>query len=407
MIALINFGKRDMRLRPIIGKIIKPCAQKDYFCYAKKIHDYWTHEIKYAYDPVDVELIEDAFNSSNAGIADCDSKCIGFCSFCEQIGLPCRLVTYKTSATSDEYLHVASQVKIPGKGWVTSDCTMPKHEFGWSPPESMPSRTWTVSKNGEDGEALMMSGLGYVFNQGRRKGMRGLGFVAELACACSQPLMGLGYGDSPCVKCASKNGLGAMGDISSTVQDAVNGTTKSSLVSARTRSLENLDYTYRAVQAAQSSGDPRLISSAAISRQDALRAKGSLDAAISKYNELASAITTYSGGYYSPGMAGLGAVQSVVALAAIGAVAVIAASLAAATAMYYSDANASMRSIDSYGRLAASLGKAGVSGGMINDIFNTLKPSPVGGITSSIGTVLLLGALGFVGYKVAIKRGLV
>ena len=158
-----NQGKRDMRLRPLVGKIIEKCPQKDYLCYAKAIHDYVCYKIKYAYDPVDIELVEDPMNIIKAGIADCDSKCILFCALCEQIGLPCRFVTIKHNDFASEYTHVFSEVLINNQ-WITSDCTMPSKPFGWKPPASMPRKEWPVSQSAESAGApsfdpLNLSGL--------------------------------------------------------------------------------------------------------------------------------------------------------------------------------------------------------------------------------------------------------
>lgn len=161
MRELVSQGKRDFRLRTAVGKILQACPNKDYECFAQSIHQFCTHQIKYVFDPNGIELIEAPYRILEAGIADCDSIVVLAASMCESIGLPARFVTIKAdSSRPSQYSHVFLQVKIPNKGWIGMDCTMPDKPFGWEPDGTYPRKTWPSSNDGvESHDKDEMAGL--------------------------------------------------------------------------------------------------------------------------------------------------------------------------------------------------------------------------------------------------------
>jgi hypothetical protein len=409
MNKLIQFGKRDMRLRPIIGKIIGKCPQKDYYCYAKAIHDYWCYEIKYAYDPVDVELVEDAYNAIQAGIADCDSKVIGFCSMCEQIGLPCRMVTVKSSVFSSEFTHVYAEVFVKGK-WIASDCTMPKEGFGWAPPPDMPKKVWPVSESAarsdESGVDFMMMGLGCMGCPGKSScscgcGEKKDGMLAELGLSGSKREKFKRSGKS---RRRSMQGLGDYSNITDLIQAVMDGDYASELQSAKNRAYENQTYTYNVMTSAQSSGDSDFYNQAAAAYNAALDNLHAVQAEISDYSRLVNAIQTYSmGAVTPPQLASMGVAPAVAAitLAGIAAVAYIANQCQAA----YAQRKMTERSLT--GRIQA-MKDAGYSTEQGSQILHEHADEEGAGdssITGSIGTVVILGVLGALGYMFLKKRG--
>jgi hypothetical protein len=158
---LVTLGKRDFRVRKVLGKIVRDCPSKDYLCYAKAIHAFCRDQIRYVFDPQNVELVESPWSILESGVADCDSICVLAATFYEQAGFPTRFVTIKADGKKpDTFSHVFVEVKIPGKGWNGSDCTQPGRDFGWSPPESYPRKNWPGSKDAkEDHEGDEMAGL--------------------------------------------------------------------------------------------------------------------------------------------------------------------------------------------------------------------------------------------------------
>lgn len=163
----VDNGKRDFKLRTLVGSLIQSCGHKDYECYARKCYDFCATKIKYAYDPVNVELIEAPERILESKIADCDSICVLLASMCENIGLPCKFVTIKADpANPNEFSHVYTMVGIPQKNgkprkWIAMDPTMPQKGFGWEPPPAFPRKEWPASTDPlpKDGNADMM-GLG-------------------------------------------------------------------------------------------------------------------------------------------------------------------------------------------------------------------------------------------------------
>lgn len=400
MLKLIQIGKRDMRLRPVIGEVIANCKQKDYRCYAKAIHDYVCYKIKYAYDPVDIELIEDPINIIKAGIADCDSKCILFCSMCEQIGLPCRLVTVKSSMLSDEFSHVFAEVNIKGQ-WVASDCTMPDKGFGWSPPSDMPRKTWGVSETAKS----MDSGGPDILGLGRM----GCADKAKCSCGCSdkEPMMSaLGLGSHRRKGKKRRSGMKGLGDYSNIIdliQAVMDGSYASELQSAKNNAYENQTYTYNIMIAAQNAGDSNLYNIAAAAYNAALDNLRAVQSEISTYSNMVNTIQTYSMGALRPpqlAAMGLEPATTAITLAGIAAVAAIAYTLSSAY-------QARQRTQQSLAVQVASLKEAGYTSEQAAAILENYTPpsDSGGGLTGSIGTTAIIVGLAALGFMFLKKRG--
>lgn len=159
---LVTEGKRDFRVRTAVGKLIHSCPNKDYLCFVQAIHEFCTHKIKYVFDPNGVELIESPYKILESGIADCDSIVVLAAAMAESIGLPAKFVTIKADrGRPNDYSHVYLKVKVPRKGWVALDCTMPDKPFGWEPPFQLAHKDWPASRDGvESHDTDEMAGLG-------------------------------------------------------------------------------------------------------------------------------------------------------------------------------------------------------------------------------------------------------
>jgi hypothetical protein len=147
----VTTGKRDMRVRQIIGNIIENCPSKDHGCYAEALYVFARDKVRYAFDPVGVEYVEDPIRiATESRIADCDSIAAMLATFYEAIGLPSRFVTIKADPERpNEYSHVYLQVRIPRRGWVAADPTQPDKYFGWEPPQHFPRTYWPASNDAE------------------------------------------------------------------------------------------------------------------------------------------------------------------------------------------------------------------------------------------------------------------
>lgn len=161
---LVAAGKRDFRIRELVGKLVRECSKKDYACYGQACFNYCRDQIQYVYDPTGVELLESPWRLppeyGGSGIADCDSICILLASMFEAMGFPARFVTIRADKSRpDEFSHVFVETKIPGHGWMGADATMPE-EFGWKP-EGYPRREWPATKDGgAEGNDPTVMGIG-------------------------------------------------------------------------------------------------------------------------------------------------------------------------------------------------------------------------------------------------------
>ncbi len=203
MQKLVNSGKRDNKIRELCGQILnpkngtRPCASKDYFCYAKALYEYVKTKILYAYDPNGVEYLEKASVVASNGIADCDSMDILLCSMFEHVGLQSQFVTIKADPNRpNEFTHVFTRVMIPKMGWVCADPIMPDKWFGWEPPFPNGRKYWAATSDalnqtldespsipfpspGQPGQSMDfspvdgMSGLGSLGRGGHGHGGRG------------------------------------------------------------------------------------------------------------------------------------------------------------------------------------------------------------------------------------------
>jgi hypothetical protein len=141
----VDQGKRDPRIRELAGKIISGEDEKDYEGYARAIHNWIRSNIKYAFDPAGVETLEWPARILDIKIADCDSSAILNAALNESIGLESRFRAIKANRNNqNEFSHIWSEVYIPQKGWMASDCTMPKG-FGWRPPDHYGAKNWPAS----------------------------------------------------------------------------------------------------------------------------------------------------------------------------------------------------------------------------------------------------------------------
>ena len=160
---MVDLGKREPAIRKLVGDLAFTCDPKNYYCYAQAAHNFCRDQIRYVFDPSGVELIENPVRILETRAADCDSIVILMASICESMGFPSRFVTICADLTRpDEFSHVFLEVKIPHEGWVGSDPTQPRRDFGWEAGPEYKRKTWPASNDEpEDArEEDKMSGLG-------------------------------------------------------------------------------------------------------------------------------------------------------------------------------------------------------------------------------------------------------
>lgn len=313
--GLVEHGKRDFRIRQVLGKIIEDCDQKDYYCYAKAVHDFVKFKIKYVHDPVDVELVESPWHILQSGIADCDSKCGLEGAFYECMGMPYQFVTVKGIPGSNEFSHVYGRVKVPGRGWIATDTTMPNKPFGWEP-KGLPEKTWDMTPMEEENETNMNA---LICDSGMSGGV--VDMQQEIIPLSGNPVY-----------------LGEMSGATeeATISGVVDGSTYRALRAAKDRSNDLAVKVGSILNAANqiTNSDERAKAMAQYTRaQAAVTAeRTALQNAIEKYNELARLIQTYSNQTYKPQLMGLG--NPIIVLAGIAVVATAALAFQVAMSAY-------------------------------------------------------------------------
>lgn len=147
MRRFVEKNKRNGRIKEYLYAMIGGCPQKDYLCYARSIYDWVVANTRYTWDPHNVEMVQDPFYVlSVTRVGDCDDMATLMAMLYEFIDLPARFVTVKADAAAPgEYSHVFTEVKVPGRGWLGADVTMPQKGFGWVPPPQYPRKTWPAT----------------------------------------------------------------------------------------------------------------------------------------------------------------------------------------------------------------------------------------------------------------------
>jgi hypothetical protein len=200
MQKLVGAEKQNQLLLDTVGAIlwgripnIPACNSKDYACYAKALYTFCRDNIKYVYDPYQVEYLEAPHRILEKGIGDCDSVTPLLVSMWESIGLKAQFVTIKADATRpDEFSHVYCRVEIPNVGWVVGDPTMPNKDFGWEPQGAFFKRYWHGSSQELDSLLDTSDSVNLSQPKATVAQMSGLGaFVQRQAFPGTPPFAGL------------------------------------------------------------------------------------------------------------------------------------------------------------------------------------------------------------------------
>lgn len=401
---LVEHGKRDFRIRKVLGQILQDCAQKDYKCYAKAVHDFCTYRILYVHDPVDVELVESPWAILQSGIADCDSKCALAGAFFECMGMPYEFVTVKGDPSSSEFSHVYGRVNIPGVGWTATDTTMPNKPFGWEP-KGLPEKTWLVSRSEPDMQILCDSDLE---SADSLSGMDG-GVVAM-----QQPLMPIprhnmsGITDTisdawSSVVGAVEGAVGGSADSVAALQNVMDGSAYSELMAAKAAS-NNLEVMAgqilnKANAMTDANAREAMMQKYAQVQAAVTKERSALLNAINAYNKLAQDVATYSLGQYKPQQLGVVPAAAVYALIGIGVI--------SAGVLAYQSGMRAYRDADGQALNIAreAMAFVGVSKGIdVGSVFSSLSPSfKATDVLDKFGTYAAVGGGIFLLYIVATR----
>jgi len=414
---LVASGKRHFPFREFVGSLVRDCPKKDYSCYMQTCFNYCRDRIQYVYDPVGVELIESPWKIipelGGSGIADCDTICVVVASMAEAMGFPARFVTIKADQVRpDEFSHVFTEVKMPGKGWMGADATMP-HEFGWSP-EGYPRQNWPATKDSEDqGHDEAVMGMGSA-------GMYGMAdFIDEGAASDSHAIdmyAPLDYGPAVSVRPNANveytvrpmmHGLGAMGadqGVLEILEGVYNGTIQQDLKSKWAQVQAQLSSINDARNKAIKLPEPARSQALALvtaARNQALGASMQLTDAKNKYDAIVDIMVGIPG-VSAPSkftLSGLGFLPP--AIAAFAVTGTVLAGLAVALGFAMSQAGGMIHGGDGYLQQIANIFSA--FGTAIQQFGGAA--SQFGGAVTNVGMLVLVGLAGYVGYEYLKMKG--
>ncbi len=118
---LIIEHSKDVRLRELVAKILKPCPSKNFLCYIKAIVNYIRKNVKYVYDPPKLETIQSPKRTLILGMGDCDDHTVLAGTLLRIAGFPIKIVLGDIN-NDGRYEHVFIKVKVKDR-WLTVDTT--------------------------------------------------------------------------------------------------------------------------------------------------------------------------------------------------------------------------------------------------------------------------------------------
>lgn len=307
MWEFVDLERRDGAIRPWVGQAIQGCEQKNYLCYAQSIYEWVKRNIKYVFDPENVELVErPLYILQQSKCGDCDSTSTLLAAMFEAIGLPARFVTVKADATAPtEYSHVLCEVQINGK-WYGADVTMPRMGFGWSPPAKFPRKywypPWRPNAGGYRDDKL--EGMS-MLSEGPIPGVSEIPRAVDKAGDWRIDVRALNGLSGLSNLSGRMRGLGGMGGLGSLSELSPQATVSGVLDGSLYRSLKSLqgDLMSQGAQIASMQltvSDPNaasLLDQALAANQ---QAKVDMQTSFDSYNQIANAIRAFSGGSYNP-----------------------------------------------------------------------------------------------------------
>ncbi|RUM32966.1 MAG: hypothetical protein DSY42_00145 [Aquifex sp.] len=118
---LILEHSKDVKLRELVAKIIKPCPSKAFECYIRRIVDYVRRNVKYVYDPPRLETIQSPKRTLILGMGDCDDHTVLVGTLLRIAGFPIKIVLGDINHDG-KFEHVFIKAKVKDR-WITVDTT--------------------------------------------------------------------------------------------------------------------------------------------------------------------------------------------------------------------------------------------------------------------------------------------
>lgn len=146
---LIEYGKRDPKVRELAVKVTGSCRGKDALCEVTTLHAYVRDHVRYIKDIENVERFATPQRTlflEQAG--DCDDSSIALSALLESIGYETRVVLVDPQLTG-KFSHVIAQVLLDDE-WHWMETTR-KVPFDWKPPFTI---SYVIDKNSAGDEVM-------------------------------------------------------------------------------------------------------------------------------------------------------------------------------------------------------------------------------------------------------------
>lgn len=132
MVGIVKAYRAHPKIRETAVNWTRNLPNRDWWHEAESLFEGVRENVRYVFDPVDVEYIMTPDCLLATGAGDCDDMSVLLASLLESIGHPARFCVVGFEGPN-EYEHVYVETKI-GERWIPADATQ-DFPFGWAPPD--------------------------------------------------------------------------------------------------------------------------------------------------------------------------------------------------------------------------------------------------------------------------------
>ena len=124
----IDIGLKDPQMILLARRVTEPCKSRDDVCDASAIFWWAKANVKYQYDPKDLDVFDTARRVVEARSTDCDGFTVLICTLAQHVGFP--VGARVTSQDGKVWNHIYPLVGLPRDGaqpreWMPLDPTVP------------------------------------------------------------------------------------------------------------------------------------------------------------------------------------------------------------------------------------------------------------------------------------------
>lgn len=127
------------------------CHPKDARCEIEKLWDFWVLNVRYVYDPADIDTFATLKETLEAGGGDCDDGAIGLAALLMSVGFPVVGRVISTEDDPDTWAHIYPMVgnkKDNPTRWIPLDWTVQGVRPGWEYPDIAKTRDYLFQCRG-------------------------------------------------------------------------------------------------------------------------------------------------------------------------------------------------------------------------------------------------------------------